>query len=521
MRKHVTALILILVSALTVTAVFTPKVAAKVVIHEFPVDRDYVVVYSKNLTKNDVVDVFRSAGLPVKSVEVTRKDGYEVFTIHTSIGKKTGIFSRSLDGKILAKLSRLGEVYIYINRGCTVKGDVRLVKRGDIQNLYRVTGYGNLTYEVQGSVLAELLAVFLAVPASSFLFSRYYARKVFSSDLSREEKLYRIRRLAVFISIPIALVLVFSMILLNTITVYDMVVSYFTEYSATVFVIGFLGIWMLIYAVSVISATIGFLPYYRALKREKIESGKAAKHTVLVITMFVLPAIVWVIVMLNLPENLSSPGFVVALLAVFVLAFMSLSPNLVTLFHRAESLKTPLRDEIIEFCEKNGVRISDVKVLRNLPERSVNAGVSGILHRYVFLTDHLIESFSREEILAVVAHEIGHVKEKHSLILGIYTIAFFAVWIYVSNLINPFSLSFYAYAAILLAVMSVFFLTFGRIAVYLEHRADRFAAKTVGRDLYARVLTKLAEINVMKRKTGKLFSIFTLHPSIEERIEKL
>ncbi len=38
------------------------------------------------------------------------------------------------------------------------------------------------------------------------------------------------------------------MILLNVMTVYDIVVSYFTEYSETVFVIGFLGIWMLIYA---------------------------------------------------------------------------------------------------------------------------------------------------------------------------------------------------------------------------------------------------------------------------------
>ncbi len=61
-------------------------------------------------------------------------------------------------------------------------------------------------------------------------------------------------------------------------------------------------------------------------------------------------------------------------------------------------------------------------------------------------------------------------------------------------------MSFYAYTTILLAVMSVLFLTFGRITVYLEHRADRFTAKTVGRDPYARVLTKLAEINVMKRK---------------------
>jgi len=204
-----------------------------------------------------------------------------------------------------------------------------------------------------------------------------------------------------------------------------------------------------------------------------------------------------------------------------MLALMSLSPNLISLFQKAESLRTPLRDEIIEFCKRNGVKISDVKIIKDLPEKFANAGVSGILHKYVFLTDHLIDNFSKEEVLAIVAHEIGHVKERHNLISGIYTIAFFIVWIYSSQLLDLFSLSPYAYMMLWFVVMLAFFLILGRIMVYLEYRADRFAAETVGKDLYIKALTKLAEINVMKRKTGKLFNLFTLHPSIDERIKKL
>ena len=79
----------------------------------------------------------------------------------------------------------------------------------------------------------------------------------------------------------------------------------------------------------------------------------------------------------------------------------------------------------------------------------------------------------------------------------------------------------YEFMALWFAIVLVFFLTLGRIIVYLEFRADKYAVKVVGRNLYIRALSKLAEVNVMKRKTGKLFNLFTLHPSIEERIKKL
>ncbi len=51
MRKHVTALILILIGTLTVTTVFTPKGVARVVIHEFPGDRDYAVIVLEKFNK--------------------------------------------------------------------------------------------------------------------------------------------------------------------------------------------------------------------------------------------------------------------------------------------------------------------------------------------------------------------------------------------------------------------------------------------------------------------------------------
>ncbi len=69
--------------------------------------------------------------------------------------------------------------------------------------------------------------------------------------------------------------------------------------------------------------------------------------------------------------------------------------------------------------------------------------------------------------------------------------------------------------------MLLFFLLLGRLMIYLENKADKFAANVIGKDVYISVLNKLAELNIMKRRTGKFFNIFTLHPSIEARIKML
>lgn len=294
-------------------------------------------------------------------------------------------------------------------------------------------------------MLVELIAILVALPILSFSLSRYYAKKVFSSDLSREEKLYKIRRLAIFIPIPIALILAYLMQFFDFVTVYDMIIGYFFKYNETLFAIGFLSAWTVIYTVSTIFVILGYLPYYKTLKREEIETKKVARYNVLIILMLMLPMIIWTILVLNLPKTLKSNEFMILIFAIFMLTLMSISPNVFSLFYRGESLKTPLRDEIIEFCRKNGINVSDVKVLRGLPERVANAGVSGILRKYVFLTEYLIDKFSEEEIMAVIAHEIGHLKEKHNLIHSIYAITFFTAWIYASKLVDLSSLNPYEF----------------------------------------------------------------------------
>ena len=92
----------------------------------------------------------------------------------------------------------------------------------------------------------------------------------------------------------------------------------------------------------------------------------------------------------------------------------------------------PLRDQLLAFCA--GQKFACELYLWPLFEgRALTAGVMGFVPglRYVLITPGLLEVLTLEELEAVMAHEIGHVKKKHllfyllliggfSLVVGLY-----------------------------------------------------------------------------------------------------
>ncbi len=80
----------------------------------------------------------------------------------------------------------------------------------------------------------------------------------------------------------------------------------------------------------------------------------------------------------------------------------------------------PLREHLHELCARHGVRVRSILVWRT-GGSIVNAAVLGLLARlrYIILTDGLIELLEDREVEAVAAHEIGHVRRRHVLWLGI------------------------------------------------------------------------------------------------------
>ena len=92
-----------------------------------------------------------------------------------------------------------------------------------------------------------------------------------------------------------------------------------------------------------------------------------------------------------------------------------------------------LRDRIQALCRRANIRYRDVLYWPLFGGRMLTAGVMGIVHRfrYILVTDALINTLDPEEIDAVIAHEIGHVRKHHllyfMLFLAGFMLTFFAI----------------------------------------------------------------------------------------------
>jgi len=75
-----------------------------------------------------------------------------------------------------------------------------------------------------------------------------------------------------------------------------------------------------------------------------------------------------------------------------------------------------LREIILNFLKKNKVKINEIYVLGNLGKKLYTAGIIGFLppFKYLFFSKPLLNILSPEEILGVVAHEVGHLKKRHN-----------------------------------------------------------------------------------------------------------
>ncbi|MDG2055191.1 MAG: M48 family metallopeptidase [Phycisphaerales bacterium] len=73
-----------------------------------------------------------------------------------------------------------------------------------------------------------------------------------------------------------------------------------------------------------------------------------------------------------------------------------------------------LRTELLLLCKTHSVKVREI-MLWQTGGSMINAAVMGIVAplRYIMLTDTLLEVLNRPQVLAVMAHEIGHVRRRH------------------------------------------------------------------------------------------------------------
>jgi len=119
----------------------------------------------------------------------------------------------------------------------------------------------------------------------------------------------------------------------------------------------------------------------------------------------------------ELPKKLLATSTGQILFFLFFLFAVALTgPVMIQKFWRCRPLEPgPVRLRIENLSRRAGFTFADIVYWPVLGGRMITAGVMGLIKpfRYLLITEALLEFLSPEEVDAVVAHEIGHVRKKH------------------------------------------------------------------------------------------------------------
>ncbi|MDE2482758.1 MAG: M48 family metalloprotease [bacterium] len=217
------------------------------------------------------------------------------------------------------------------------------------------------------------------------------------------------------------------------------------------------------------------------------------------------------------------------LLPLYALAQIVVPLYVLPLFNRFEPLRGPLEGKIRTLAARYGV--GDAEILRMDMSRQTNkanAFVAGIgtTHRIV-LGDTLLEHFPDDEILFVVAHELGHYVERDTWrMIGAAELASIAALAAASARADRDLGAEHALARISARIGVAFALLRPALAAYSRSRewtADRFAlAATDDPGAGVRAFERLRERNLAEDDVPRWYElIFASHPSLGRRIRAL
>jgi len=210
------------------------------------------------------------------------------------------------------------------------------------------------------------------------------------------------------------------------------------------------------------------------------------------------------------------------------------------LFFKFEQIKVEgLEEKIRSLMERAGLKVSRVfQVDASRRSRHSNAYFTGIGRvKRIVLFDTLVEQMSQDEILSVLAHEVGHWKKRHVLkhmiqsetmaFCGLFLAFHLLSWEGLPRLTGLPDASFYARTVIVGFLGSLALFPFTPLFSYLSRRdereADRFASELTRRpDAMASALVKLARENLSNLHPHPLYAKFYYsHPPVVERIRSL
>jgi Zn-dependent protease with chaperone function len=129
-----------------------------------------------------------------------------------------------------------------------------------------------------------------------------------------------------------------------------------------------------------------------------------------------------------LPRLTATPWWNIGLFGCFMLLLALLAPPLTVRLWGCRPLADgPVRRRIAELCRREHIGYREIMLWPGTDGRMATAAVMGPLacSRFLLLTPELLELLSLDEVEAVMAHEIGHVRHHHLLIYMLFFLALF------------------------------------------------------------------------------------------------
>lgn len=178
-----------------------------------------------------------------------------------------------------------------------------------------------------------------------------------------------------------------------------------------------------------------------------------------------------------------------------LLSFMFGTKLFLPLFNKLQPVPAgDLRDEIESYCKSQGYNMSKLYVMDGSRRSTkANAFFSGMGRtKTIVLFDTLIEKLTTQQITAVLAHEIGHYKRKHTLSMfilsNIQTFALFALlgWLLGNPLLSEalgatepsFHIGILAFFLLFSPISLILGLIDNALSRRNEYQADHFAVET-------------------------------------------
>jgi Zn-dependent protease with chaperone function len=277
---------------------------------------------------------------------------------------------------------------------------------------------------------------------------------------------------------------------------------------------------------SLTGAYLGIRPTYERLRGIEGTGAQAPTRFVRLIVVFVLPQAVWLSLFVLLRHRIPGVAFLALALGYLVLVAAS-GPLLVIAAMPTREADPATRERAMRLCAEHGIRIKDVRIIDTKHDPAANAAFAGfgVGPKYMFVTDRLVDQFSDDEVAAVMAHEIAH-RKKHHILLKLATVV--TVIVVAGLLFGLVAALFHGRAAGLAVAITLPALLFGTlllvngfVGIRLERQADDYACATAGPDATRRMLEKLAELNMLKRRTGWLWNALQQHPGIQQRLDRV